>query len=71
MALVQSSGSHPNEPATSGLDGLRCCCLMALADAVHVGRVKHQVGQSFISPCCGKRLVHREGEWIRDLEGDR
>jgi len=55
-----------NGRTTSGLDGLRCCCLIALADALVEEQVEHRVGQAFTSPCCGKRLVHREGVWELD-----
>jgi hypothetical protein len=66
--LMAMATEQINERATSALDGLRCCCLLALADALHKGQVEHRAGQSFTSPCCSNRLIHREGAWEQDLE---
>lgn len=54
-----------NEASSTRLDGLRCCCLIALANALDSEQVEHRVGQTFTSPCCDNRLEHREGAWER------
>ncbi len=52
---------------SSGLFGLRCCCILALCDSIHKGEVEGRVGQTFTTPCCKKKLAHREGVWEQEV----
>jgi hypothetical protein len=63
--------TQPSERLNSDLLGLRCCCILALLDAAHKGEVETRVGETLVTPCCGKRLLHREGAWQQDTEAGK